>query len=330
MRGETQIPSEFTFSSFSFFFRASKYRIVSLLSKRERERKTRSMDRRRESCFVNEDRPSNTQIPLESFLILFFYSRDLSLDGARLSGVRAQGDPRSGRVVLIPGCQAARFRSHNHQIRSDAWPAYVGRHDAAGVAQPPLYTQGGFVPRLETNFVALSNAFQRGEGEKGKERSTRHGAPCRERNRLSDLTRVVLYATCTARHPLLFIEFQNRFNYCYEFVYLDRRSPSTVSNRVEYRNEQVSRRLKFFSTKMSVLKKGVRMRSLPVTVVTWSEIRKWAGPFCDDSAPFPTASLPLRTVGKKAPPRGSSSSRTPPRIRSNRPDCCSTLQPLPP
>ena len=194
MRGETQIPSEFTFSS-SFFFRASKYRIVSLLSKRERERKTRSMDRGRESCFVNEDRPSNTQIPLESFLILFFYSRDLSLDGARLSGVRAQGDPRSGRVVLIPGCQAARFRSHNHQIRSDAWPAYVGRHDAAGVAQPPLYTQGGFVPRLETNFVALSNAFQRGEGEKGKERSTRHGAPCRERNRLSDLTRVLEYYT---------------------------------------------------------------------------------------------------------------------------------------
>lgn len=277
MRGETQIPSEyFTFSS-SFFFRASKYRIVSLLSKRERERKTRSMDRGRESCFVNEDRPSNTQIPLESFLILFFYSRDLSLDGARLSGVRAQGDPRSGRVVLIPGCQAARFRSHNHQIRSDAWPAYVGRHDAAGVAQPPLYTQGGFVPRLETNFVALSNAFQRGEGEKGKERSTRHGAPCRERNRLSDLTRLLEYYTPLAP------SFVHRVSESFQLLLrirlplLRSKIPSTVSNRVEYRNEQVSRRLKFFSTKMSVLKegaRGVRMRSLPVTVVTWSEIRK--------------------------------------------------------
>lgn len=241
-----------------------------LFFRKEKERER--LDRGRESCFVNEDRPSNTQIPLESFLILF--SRDLSLDGARLSGVRAQGDPRSGRVVLIPGCQAARFRSHNHQIRSDAWPAYVGRHDAAGVAQPPLYTQGGFVPRLETNFVALSNAFQRGEGEKGKERSTRHGAPCRERNRLSDLTRVLEYYTPLAP------SFVHRVSESFQLLLrirlplLRSKIPSTVSNRVEYRNEQVSRRLKFFSTKMSVLKEGVRMRSLPVTVVTWSEIRK--------------------------------------------------------
>lgn len=244
-----------------------------LFFRKEKERER--LDRGRESCFVNEDRPSNTQIPLESFLILF--SRDLSLDGARLSGVRAQGDPRSGRVVLIPGCQAARFRSHNHQIRSDAWPAYVGRHDAAGVAQPPLYTQGGFVPRLETNFVALSNAFQRGEGEKGKERSTRHGAPCRERNRLSDLTRVLEYYTPLAP------SFVHRVSESFQLLLrirlplLRSKIPSTVSNRVEYRNEQVSRRLKFFSTKMSVLKegaRGVRMRSLPVTVVTWSEIRK--------------------------------------------------------
>lgn len=241
------------------------------------------------------------------------------------------------RVILDPGALFSFPAARLHVfvliiIRS---VLMLGRR-TLGATTPQASLSRRFILRVALclGWKQISSLFQtlfkEGRGEKGKERSTRHGAPCRERNRLSDLTRVVLYATCTARHPLLFIEFQNRFNYCYEFVYLDRRSPSTVSNRVEHWNEQVSRRLKFFSTKMSVLKEGVRMRSLPVTVVTWSEIRKWAGPFCDDSAPFPTASLPLRTVGKKAPPRGSSSSRTPLRIRSNRPDCCSTLQPLPP
>lgn len=64
--------TKFTFSR----ERASKFRIVSLLppskGKRERERKTRYNARSTtgarpwsgESCFVNEDRPSNTQIPL--------------------------------------------------------------------------------------------------------------------------------------------------------------------------------------------------------------------------------------------------------------------------
>lgn len=241
------------------------------------------------------------------------------------------------RVILDPGALFSFPAARLHVfvliiIRS---VLMLGRR-TLGATTPQASLSRRFILRVALclGWKQISSLFQtlfkEGRGEKGKERSTRHGAPCRERNRLSDLTRVLEYYTPLAP------SFVHRVSESFQLLLrirlplLRSKIPSTVSNRVEYRNEQVSRRLKFFSTKMSVLKEGRRMRSLPVTVVTWSEIRKWAGPFCDDSAPFPTASLPLRTVGKKAPPRGSSSSRTPPRIRSNRPDCCSTLQPLPP
>lgn len=104
--------------------------------------------------------------------------------------------------------------------------------------------------RVDRGRVERNEWKKGGGGKKEKKKKEREihstRSPNRERNRLSDLTRCSppssYIPTCTERHPLLSIEFENRSIHYYEFVLpllSMEHSPSAVLNRAPW-NEQVS------------------------------------------------------------------------------------------
>lgn len=106
------------------------------------------------------------------------------------------------RVILDPGALFSFPAARLHVfvliiIRS---VLMLGRR-TLGATTPQASLSRRFILRVALclGWKQISSLFQtlfkEGRGEKGKERSTRHGAPCRERNRLSDLTRLLEYYT---------------------------------------------------------------------------------------------------------------------------------------
>jgi len=82
----------------------------------------------------------------------------LSLYRAGLPGLGcSERDPGAWRVVLVAGRERAGLRPHDHQVRPYAGTAHVRRHDATGVAQSTLYTESGFVPRLEAEVSLFTS-----------------------------------------------------------------------------------------------------------------------------------------------------------------------------
>lgn len=171
-----------------------------LRKEKERERKTRYNARSttgarpwsRESCFLNEDRPSNTQIPLWPVSNSYSFRQQGYhwMEHVFLASVR--------RVILDPGALFSFPAAREHVfvliiIRS---VLMLGRR-TLGATTPQASLSRRFILRVALclgwkQIVALSNAFQTGKGKKERERDpldTALRSPRRERNRLSDLTR---------------------------------------------------------------------------------------------------------------------------------------------